>query len=152
MAVLQAARAHKLGMPVEMSKSWGLNRAIFYAAAKRGYIKPGGKPRGAITAVGKKPAKKPEMYMLGDEGTYKRQIKGRTYFTIHGQVQAEENFQRQIEARFGKKFQQAWKEAMKIVGEYDDETLLSQNAFFDQVYKPRGDELAQDWTEMSQTS
>ena len=37
MAVLQAARALVLGLPESQAKSWGLNRAIFYAAAKRGF-------------------------------------------------------------------------------------------------------------------
>ena len=37
MAVLQAARALCLGLSEDSSKSWGLNRAIFYAAAKRGF-------------------------------------------------------------------------------------------------------------------
>lgn len=41
MAVLQAARAHLLGLPIESAKSFGLNRAIFYAAAKRGFKKKG---------------------------------------------------------------------------------------------------------------
>jgi len=35
-ATLQAARAFVLGFPIESAKSWGLNRAIFYAAAKKG--------------------------------------------------------------------------------------------------------------------
>lgn len=35
MAVLQAARASVLGLDLEEAKSWGLNRAMFYAAAKR---------------------------------------------------------------------------------------------------------------------
>lgn len=37
MATLQAARAYVLGMRVASAKSFGLNRAIFYAAAKRGF-------------------------------------------------------------------------------------------------------------------
>jgi len=37
MAVLQAARANVLGLPEDSAYSWGLDRAIFYAAAKRGF-------------------------------------------------------------------------------------------------------------------
>jgi hypothetical protein len=33
MATLQAARAKTLGLPMGSAKSWGLNRAIYYAAA-----------------------------------------------------------------------------------------------------------------------
>lgn len=42
MATLQAARAFVLGMAIDSARSFGLNRAIFYAAAKRGF-KGGGK-------------------------------------------------------------------------------------------------------------
>ena len=37
MAVLQAARAHVLGLPPESAKSWALNRANFITADKRGF-------------------------------------------------------------------------------------------------------------------
>jgi len=37
MATLQAARAFLLGLILELAKSWGLNRVIFCAAAKRGF-------------------------------------------------------------------------------------------------------------------
>jgi hypothetical protein len=37
MAILQAARAKVLGYSLNEAKSFGLNRAIFYAAAKRGF-------------------------------------------------------------------------------------------------------------------
>ena len=48
MATLQAARAYILGLPLESALSWGLNRSIFYAAAKRGFKGgPGVKGKGA---------------------------------------------------------------------------------------------------------
>ena len=74
----------------------------------------------------------------------------RTYFTIGGELQTEHDFKRQIEARFGAKFTQAWKEALQIVNQYPTEILLSQNRFFGDVYRPRRDELAAKWTEMSE--
>ena len=37
MAMLQAARAESLGLPHDSALSWGLNRAIFFAAAKQGF-------------------------------------------------------------------------------------------------------------------
>jgi len=73
----------------------------------------------------------------------------RTYFTIGGELQTENDFKRQIEARFGAKFPEAWKEALQIMNEYPTEVLLSQNRFFGDVYRPRRDELAAKWTEMS---
>ena len=37
MATLQAARAHLLGLKLDEAYSWGLTKAIFFAAAKRGF-------------------------------------------------------------------------------------------------------------------
>ncbi|MGZ3622771.1 MAG: hypothetical protein ACXWPG_06675 [Ktedonobacteraceae bacterium] len=37
MALLQAARAKALGYPLDEAETFGLNRAIFYAVAKRGF-------------------------------------------------------------------------------------------------------------------
>src|SRR3954470_13726542 len=42
-AILQAARGYQLGLDLDSAKSWGLNRAIFYRAAKNGYFKRGKK-------------------------------------------------------------------------------------------------------------
>ncbi len=63
MSLLQAARAYVLGLPLESAHSWGLNRAIFIAAAKRGF-KGGGGGRGTASGVGSKRA---ATYFLGDD-------------------------------------------------------------------------------------
>ena len=57
MATLQAARAFTLGLPLESAKSFGLNRAIFYAAAKRGFRK-GGKKKYKVKVPGNMEKKK----------------------------------------------------------------------------------------------
>jgi hypothetical protein len=150
MAVLQAARAHLLGLELDSAKSWGLNRAIFYAAAKRGF--KGAKPtKRSRSEVKEKPVHEtPEVYHLGSEVAFKApQDEGSLYFTIGGKVQTEEEFQRQIESRFTASFDQAWKEALEYVGSFEESTLLSQTAFFNRVYKPRRDELATKWSEQS---
>lgn len=64
-------------------------------------------------------------------------------------MQTEDEFKRQIAVRFGERFPKAWKESLTIVRHYPKETLLSQNRFFSDVYRPRRDELASKWTEMS---
>jgi hypothetical protein len=46
-------------------------------------------------------------------------------------------------------FEEAWEEALEIVGGFDKETLLSQRGFYENVYKPRRDALAKKWTELS---
>jgi len=145
MAVLQAVRAKQLGFSDTRAKSWGLNRAIFYAAAKRGF-----KQRPESRATGRKPGEKGKAtFLLGDEMAYTLKRGARLYFTIGGVLQTEADFNRQIEARFGKHFDQAWKEALSIVNQYPIEVLRSRSRFFSEVYRPRRDELASKWTEMS---
>jgi hypothetical protein len=150
MAILQAARAKELGLPERRAKSWGLNRAIFYAAAKRGFkheAQPSALGRGRVE---KKPVRKAEkVYFLGNEMAYVTKMSNRIYFTIGGQPQTEADFKRQIEGRFGKHFGEAWKESLAIVRFYPKDILLSQNRFFSEVYRPRRDELASKWTELS---
>ena len=149
MAVLQAARAKTLGFSVVEAKSWGLNRAIFYAAAKRGF-KKARMPRRTREQIEKEPiVKSRRTYFLGSEMAYISRKANRTYFTIGGELQTEEDFKRQIEARLGTAYTKAWKESLRIVREYPKDVLLSQNRFFQDVYRPRRDELASKWTEMS---
>ena len=149
MAILQAARAKELGLPEGRAKSWGLNRAIFYAAAKRGFrhaVQPPG-PGG----VGKRPvARLGKTYFLGDEMAYTVKKSSRMYFTIGGEPQTEDDFKRQIENRFGKYFTGAWKESLAIIHHFPKDVLLSQNRFFSEVYRPRRDELAVKWSELSE--
>jgi hypothetical protein len=149
MATLQAARALVLGLSEPLAKSWGLNRAIFYAAAKRGFK---AKPpiERPLTEIQKKPVMEtPDAFHLGSEMAYKTQGKdGQTYFTIGGQAQTEKDFERQITSRFGGKFDQAWKEALDLVKRFDQSVLLSQRDFYALVYKPERDKLASKWTEL----
>jgi len=158
MAVLQAARAYVLGLPFESAKSFGLNRAIFYAAAKKGFKRPRPeKPKelivGKISVEDEKRKKILEsfqVFQLGDEMAYSVEIEGRRYFMIGNEVQTEDDFRRQVENRFGGKFDKAWEEAVALCKSLDRGVLLSQRYFYETVYKPRRDELAKKWTELSQ--
>ena len=152
MAVLQAARALVLGLPEPAAKSWGLNRAIFYAAAKRGFkgvaVVAPPKPRPWSEVLAKPVTEAREIFHLGDEMAYKAQGKApATYFTIGGQVQTEQDFERQIASRFGSTFANAWTEALDFVRQFDRNVLLSQRDFFDRVYRPNRDSFALKWTE-----
>ncbi len=156
MATLQAARAYVLGMPVASAKSFGLNRAIFYAAAKRGF-----KGKGVMKAPSqfkskgkeytereiKKMQKSFNMTSVGDEAAYSVEIEGRKFFVIGSEVQSPDDFKKQITGRFGKKFSEAWKEAVTICRNHDRGVLLSRRYFYETVYKPRRDELSEKWTE-----
>ncbi|MEO0097164.1 MAG: hypothetical protein ABIK78_03595 [candidate division WOR-3 bacterium] len=156
MAVLQAARAYLLGLPIESAKSWGLNRAIFYAAAKKGFLKLRpkiAKPPSFKIILPKEKLEKIKksfkIYHLGDEMAYSVEIDGKIFFTIGDEIQKLEDFEKQIEKRFGKNFQKAWEEALAILKKYDKGILSSQRYFYETVYKPRRDELAKKWSELA---
>jgi len=154
MATLQAARAFLLGFPLESAKSWGLNRAIFYAAAKRGFKKAIPPEKiGLPKLKGKIEPKLREQITktfkpitLGDEMAYSVEIDGITYFVIGDKIQTPEDFSKQIESRFQGKFNQAWQEALEHCKKYDEGILKSQRYFYEMVYKPARDKLAQQWS------
>ena len=148
MAILQAARAKQLGLPLTEAKSWGLNRAIFYAAAKRGFKGKPFKTR-SHEEIAKPVERRRSAYFLGDELAYSSRAGSKLYFTIGKTLQTESDYQRQIMKRFNPIYSKAWKEALQVVRQYPKETLLSQNGFFQEVYKPRRDELAEKWTKMT---
>lgn len=152
MATLQAARARRLGLSMSAAKSWGLNRAIFYAAAKRGFKEKGKVPIRGAEEIEKKPVKKTrDAYFLGDEMAYVSKTRRQSYFTIGGRLQTDADFKQQIERRFGNAFSFAWKESLEIMRRYPKDVLLSQSRFFEEVYRPRRDELASKWTEVGES-
>lgn len=142
---MQAARAHVLGLPLESAYSWGLNRAIFIAAAKRGF--KGGSASGSGEsgrgAEGSPKAK--NTYFLGDDMAYKTERDGVLLFTIGGKVQTGEEFNQRVRSRFGSSYSSAWKEAQDYVKGFDKDVLLSADGFFQTVYRPVRDELAEKW-------
>jgi len=144
MSVLQAARAYVLGLPLESAFSWGLNRAIFIAAAKRGF--KGGSGLGGSGPGGKGSSMSKNTYFLGDDMAYKTEKGGVVLFTIGGKVQTKEEFDKRVRSRFGDNFTAAWKEALAYVKGFDKEVLLSAEGFFRNVYKPVRDELADKWS------
>ncbi len=141
MATLQAARARVLGLPLTTAKSWGLNRAIFYAAAKRGFkgTPSPGQPSKRQPAVSE--------FWLGDDKAYKVSAGANTLFSIGGEIQKPEDFERQIERRFSGTFRNAWGEALAIVQRWDRRVLESQSGFYMHVYRPQRDELAKKWND-----
>ncbi len=142
MATLQAARAQLLGLPLASAKSWGLNRAIYIAAAKRGFT-----PGKSGPTKPKKYAATFAEYQLGEDKAYRVKAGGELLFTIGGEIQTPEDFTRQVVARFNGTFREAWHEAVDIVRRYDRVVLESPDDFFAQVYRPRRDELAKKWNQ-----
>lgn len=129
---------------MESARSWGLNRAIFYAAAKRGFK---GKP-GAPSATGG-PAATAHEYVLGDEKAFVQVSEPDPIFTIGGKTQTDKDFEKQICSRFGGNFDVAWQEALDYVQHFDRETLSSAQEFFSSVYRPKRDEFAARWSNLA---
>ena len=146
MAMLQAARARVMGLSEDSAYSWGLNRAIWYAAAKRGFSGGGGGsgPGGGGGTGKPKPGKE---YHLGRDLAYRGPNRSKLVFTLGGQIQTAAEFREKIASRFGgaRNFEKAWKEATKIVSEADEELLQSGETFYSFVYKPRRDDLVKKW-------
>ncbi len=148
MAMLQAARARHLGLPEESAYSWGLNRAIWYAAAKRGFSGGGGGGGGPGGTEAEAKAKPSNVFYLGQDFAYSDPDSPKVLFILGGKPQTAEEFRAKIASRFGgvRNFQTAWDEATKIVSEAGDDLLKSGEIFYSMVYKPRRDDLVAKWT------
>ena len=149
-ALLQTARAQHLGLPLATARSWGLNRAIFVAAARWGFDakKSSGPPAWKGVADADQPAlaRTYGEFFLGEDKAYKVEVDGVTLFTIGGEIQTPEAFNRQVQSRFGKAYAAAWGEAQAIILQYPRAVLESPEEFFSRVYRPRRDELAAKWS------
>jgi hypothetical protein len=154
MALLQAARAKALGYPLDEAQSFGLNRAIFYAAAKRGFkggksTKQPGEQHTFKGTSGRSVDKTVKQDMLGNEIAYYVDMDGKKRYVMGDEILEPEDFQRQIEQRFGRAFPRAWEQALQIVEQADKATLESQRKFYEDVYQPRRDALAKAWSALS---
>lgn len=154
MALLQAARATVLGYSQDEAESFGLNRAIFYAAAKRGFH---GKSRQKSTDEqhGNAPAAPGRTTpvhtgAIGKETAFYVEEDGKKRYVMGEEVQQPEDFRRQVAQRFGPAFAQAWGQAVQLVQQADRATLESQRRFYEEVYQPHRDELAAAWSALSQ--
>lgn len=148
-AVLQAARAQTLGLDLDSAKSWGLNRAIFYEAAKKGYIQRGRKRAvGSGPSVGGAPKKRQnfgQLYSLGNERAYAVETHGGgVRFVIGGQAQSPDAFDKQIGRRFPD-WKRVWSEAMDLMDQAGPSVLKSASRFHAQVYKRWRDVLKVRW-------
>ncbi len=137
MALLQAARYYVLTGDKEKALSFGLNRAIFYAWAKR--YAPRGVPLARRERIGAgvevvKEGDKTIVY-VGDEAAY---LGPSGYFTIGGREQTPREFMRRVAEKIGAvmPFEEAWKLAVDYVKSFERRVLLSQEKFFERVYKP----------------
>jgi hypothetical protein len=143
MALLQAARYYLLTGDFERAKSWGLNRAIFYAWAKHyGPSHPGYRllrldrrlklaersgstrrrcPEGMVEVLG-------ECVQRGPRGLY----------LIGGTEQTPRDFDREVTSKLAGLFrwEDVWKAALEYVSSFPRTVLEDPSKFFKYVYEP----------------
>jgi len=141
-AVLQAARAFTLGLSLDASKSWGLNRAIFYKAVKDGYIgnyRRARKDQNTQTGTGGFiPRSKSKtygiLYSVGGEKAFSVNTRSGLRFVIGGKQQTPQMFDRQVMRRFPN-WSLVWSEAIEIIENAPSSTIRSQSRFHKDIYK-----------------
>ncbi len=145
MALLQAARYYVLKGDLEKAKSFGLNRAIFYAWAK--YYGPAKRPVAARASRGR-------IYGSRVSGEVKRveelgektQISSSGYYVMGGVEQRPEDFDRYVARRFeevGIPFEEAWRKAIEYVKKFPRTILLDPQKFYKEVYEPVRDRFVE---------
>lgn len=136
MGLLQAARYYLIKGDIERAKSFGLNRAIFYAWAKR-YSRDRlirAKTRAETKAGGQEADVRAEQ--IGNETAY---LSPRGWFVIGGDEQSASDYDRQIAKRIeaaAVRYEDAWETAIKYLRSFSKETLLDQQRFYKEAYKP----------------
>ncbi len=146
MGLLQAARYYVLTGDLEKAKSFGYNRAVFYAWVKhygRGFraFKRMEEPRlSDIEVSGKQVWRQKEVFgepvMISPHGWYG--MGGEEHTPKH----FDEHIARKIELQVP--FEVAWKAALEYVNKFPREILLDQQKFFKQVYQPVRDSFVED--------
>jgi len=143
MGLLQAARYYLLYRDLNKAKSFGLNRAIFYAWAKR---------RGQVAAR--------RAYGIGHAGYVKssKTMKGvklvevageeafqapSGFFTMGGEEQKPEDYDKQIAEKIKSvvPYEKAWEAALKYLRKFPKHVLLDPRKFYEKVYKPVRDDF-----------
>jgi hypothetical protein len=148
MALLQAARHFILMGEEEKAKSFGLNRAIFYAWAKRkGVAKPPTRravPSGQEVARERREGK--TLVYIGNEGAYTSE---EGWYIIGEESQLPQDYDRQIVSKIDPilPYERAWSLALEYVRDFPKDDLLDQSKFFNEVYKPVRDRFLEDVAE-----
>ncbi|MEM4773034.1 MAG: hypothetical protein QW648_03440 [Nanoarchaeales archaeon] len=142
MALLQAARYYLLKGDLDKAKSFGLNRAIFYAWAK--YYGPQYKFRSKrqlfknliFESKEESEEKYEEWEIVGNE---KAPIDRRTkFFIIGNKVQLPKDFDINIARKFERidSFEKIWNFTIEYLKKFDRNILEDQQNFFEKIYKP----------------
>jgi hypothetical protein len=132
MGLLQTARYYLITGNIEQAKSFGLNKAVFYAWAKR-YARE-------RLAQSRKEIRKSATYLtdkrikeFGDEAAY---FSPRGWFMIGDAEQTPSDYDRQITKRIeaAVSYEETWAIDIEYLKNFPMETLLAQNRFYKEVY------------------
>ena len=137
MALLQAARYYLITHDIKRAYSFGLNRAIFYAWAKKyGRSRIPSRPiRRGEKEVVKIRSDKGTLIYFGDEGAF---VSDNGWFIIGGDEQTPDDYERNIVRRIESivDYEKAWNAALEYLRQFSKDTLLSQRKFYAKIYKP----------------
>jgi len=144
MSLLQAARYYILTGDLEKAKSFGLNRAIFYAWAKyhgkyrirERRLTGVGRGVKTVTEEGRK------LVYVGDEGAF---MSERGWFKIGDKEQLPEDYDREVIDKINSvvPYELAWKKAIEYLQKFPKSILLDQRKFYE-VYKKVRDTFFED--------
>jgi hypothetical protein len=143
MGLLQAARYYLLYNDINKAKSFGLNRAIFYAWAK--YYRPIYKrSKGKIFHpyfIKKEEDKEIELIKVGNEEAPYNKSTG--YFHIGDKDQTPEDYDKEIKDKINSivDYNIAWNFAIEYLKKFPKEVLLDQQEFYKKVYEPIRDKF-----------
>lgn len=134
MALLRAARYYLFKWDLDRAKSFGLNRAVFYAWAKRSKGRPASR-RVAGASASSMPSATRGMGLLGDEGAY---VNEQGLFVIGDDAQRPEDYDREVTRRINSVIpcEKAWRAALSYLRSFPPEVLLNEREFFEKVYLP----------------
>jgi hypothetical protein len=138
MALLQTARYYLLTRDIEQAKSFGLNRAIFYAWIK--YNRPQYRSLPYHSAISVHKVKE-----IGSSNTSKSlkvvedevEVRGK-YFIFGDQVQKPEDFEKTIARKIDMvlPFELVWYLTLRYVSNFSLDILRDPNKFYKHVYEP----------------
>jgi hypothetical protein len=140
MALLQAARYYILTGDVEKAKSFGLNRAIFYAYLKYyGRFKAYQQKNERTEFIGghseNLQAKLSGTRLPVEDGV---EVSSRGFFVIGGKEQTPEDFERNVTRKIESllPFDIVWEAALKYVARFPKNVLVDPQKFYKHVYEP----------------
>jgi len=148
MALLQAARYYKLTGDLEKAKSWGLNRAIFYAWAKYYGSR---EPRVVAAKLREEDVKRllessesgkcPEDYVLVLGECVKQSPRG--FYEIGSVEQTPLDFDQQVTLKIKRVAdpETVWRAIVEYVSRFPDWVLKKPQYFYKYVYEPVRDTL-----------